>query len=289
MKDRKRAEQFCKMICMPQGEVRPSKKEVLSFLKSVNLLNEEEFSSWTKYKFECKNEGVTIFGEFFPVENAKGCVILVHGFAQNRYIMIPQQKIFRKMGFHTILFDQRAFGESDELYCTFGLEEAKDVACIVEWVKKKYGKNMPVILLGVSMGAATVMNALEQTEEIDYTIEDCGFTSFMECVDTLYTSFYKEKCSNTLKSVLMNRIKELGIHLEENTPLRSIQRIDKPICIIHGDSDSTIDVSHALHLYESSRNKDSCIQIFEGKEHALSIMDTEKYENVLHSFLKKIV
>ena len=49
---------------------------------------------------------------FHPLEHARGCAILAHGFGQNRYAMVPYAEVFRKLGFSTVLFDERRFGES---------------------------------------------------------------------------------------------------------------------------------------------------------------------------------
>ena len=100
---------FCDIIYKPQGVNKPSKNQVMQYIKDTMKMNYDEFMGSEIERIECKNKNVVIYGEFHPTDNAKGCVILAHGFGQNRYILIPQAQIFQSLGFSTILFDQRAF------------------------------------------------------------------------------------------------------------------------------------------------------------------------------------
>ena len=132
----------------------------------------DAYEEWETERFFCENNGIHIPAVFHPLEHARGCAILAHGFGQNRYAMVPYAELFRKLGFSTVLFDERRFGESKAPYGTFGIKEATDVAALVEWVKQRCGQDTKIILLGVSMGAVSVMNALKYTDDVDYVVED---------------------------------------------------------------------------------------------------------------------
>lgn len=280
---------FLDILLKPQGAYRPSKEDVFTVLEKVMKVNLEEFIAAPVEYFTCHNGEVKIYGEHHLVAQAKGIVIMAHGFAQNRYILIPQEQIFRKLGFSTILFDQRAFGESEETVCTFGMEESKDIKILTDYVRQHIDASLPIILFGVSMGAATVMNALEHTDDVYAVIEDCGFSSFKEVVPTLFQSFGLGQWHEEEERVLAMVTKKLGFTWADHNPYNVIKKSKVPICIFHGTKDPVIPVAHGQRIYEASVHKDSLLALFEGKEHALCILEEERYEQVLRQFFKELL
>ena len=80
----------------------------------------------------------------------------------------------------------------------------------------------------------------------------------------------------------------LGFSLDDNNPLKTISNKSVPILIIHGTSDTVIDVSNAISLYNKCKHPNSRMELFEGREHALAIMDSKRYEDVVEEFIQKI-
>lgn len=277
------------VLFRPQGPYRPSKEHVLGFIQDFMKHDTTDFfESRTEY-FECSNDEVVIRGEYHPVPNPKGCVIMAHGFAQNRYILVPQEQIFRKMGFSTVLFDQRGFGESEAGVCTFGVEEAKDVVALLNYVRKNFHESLPILLFGVSMGAATVMNALKYSEDVYALIEDSGFQSFQTAAEFLHQSLGLGSWSEHQEKEVERELKKLGITFDDNNPYNVIQDKNLPICILHGTADGVIPMDHGRTLYSVCKHNGSMLELFEDKEHALCIMDQKRYEEVLRLFLKELL
>ena len=196
--------------------------------------------------------------------------------------------MFQSLGFSTVLFDQRAFGESKEKYCTFGEREAEDIVCLIQWVKKRCGEKTEIILFGASMGAATVMNALNYTEEVKGIIEDSGFASFRGAIPQLYQSMGLDGLDESVYKELEIETNILGFSLDDNNPLKSISNKSVPILIIHGTSDTVIDVDNAISLYNKCKHPISRMKLFEGREHALAILDKERYESIVEEFMKNL-
>lgn len=286
MNDREKAERFAEALFCPTGFLHPDKEQVFQFLEEQAEFDRTEFETWERVDFECRNGENVICGEYYPVERARGCAILVHGFAQNRYILIPQQKLFRELGFCTVLFDQRGFGVSREKYCTFGIREAKDVACLADHVRKRCGEEAKIVVLGVSMGAASAMQALKYTDNIDYLIEDCGFADIKDTVDSLYQSMNEGEKNSLAENAVMKKGAQIGIDMRTDRPIEAVEKSEIPICIFHGTADSTIGVEHAERLYRACRNPRSRMELFAGKEHALCVTDAKRYRDVLREFIR---
>ena len=55
----------------------------------------DAYEEWETERFFCENNGIHIPAVFHPLEHARGCAILAHGFGQNRYAMVPYAELFR--------------------------------------------------------------------------------------------------------------------------------------------------------------------------------------------------
>lgn len=201
--------------------------------------------------------------------------------------MVPYAEIFRKLGFSTVLFDERKFGESKAPFGTFGIKEATDVAALVEWVKQRCGQDTKIVLHGVSMGAVSVMNALKYTEDIDYVVEDCGFIRVSQGLPFVYRSMMHIP-NPFLMPVVKKRAKKYGFDMLDNNPIDVVKNSQVPICAVHGDMDRAVSVECAKELGTVMKNPKSRVEIYEGRDHAYSICDKERYVQMLSDFLKEV-
>ena len=92
--------------------------------------------------------------------NAKGTVLLFHGHGSSKSGIIKEATAFHEMGWNVIMTDFRAHGNSEGEVCTIGFNEAKDVKAVYDYVKENGEKN--IVLWGISLGAATILTAVEQ-------------------------------------------------------------------------------------------------------------------------------
>ncbi len=88
----------------------------------------------------------------------KGTVIMFHGHGGSRSGVTTEAEIFYGMGYHVLMVDFRAHGESEGNTCTIGFEESKDVKAAYDYIAAKGEKN--IILWGTSLGSATIITAI---------------------------------------------------------------------------------------------------------------------------------
>jgi len=245
----------------------------------------QAFDSWPAEPFPVQNGDILIPGVYYPLENSRGCAILVHGFGQNRLAMTPHAVIFRSLGFDVVTFDQRRFGVSEAPVVGFGSFEGKDVACVAEKAAQRLGADTPIVVCGVSMGAASILNALKYTDKIDYAVADCGFARFRGAIPYLYKSLIPLP-NPFLMPVIFRRAKKLGIPVAENDPIDAAADAAIPICVVHGDKDRGVSVGDAHQLGAVLKNPRSRVEIFPGRDHAYAICDHEKYRDMLKAFLE---
>ncbi len=285
--DKLMARLIARIMYKPFGPVRPSKNTCIRNLEKEVPVDEAEYNTWNKEEFLLANDGIEIPAEYHPVKNAKGVAILAHGFGQNRYVMIPQARMFREMGYSTVIFDQRHFGESKAPNGTFSVREATDLVALVEWAKRKCGEDTRIVVLGVSMGAMTVMHAMAATDKIDAAVEDCGPAEMERILDPFYKSV-SNKPNRFLKDVIRKASAGYGAPSQDNRPVKDVAKSDIPLLVIHGEADSLVSLDHAHDIIAAAKNPKSRIKTFPGREHAYSIQDREVYRETVAVFLKDV-
>ena len=126
-------------------------------------------------------DGKLLHATFLPKEHAKGTILLFHGYKSCWQIdfglVLPYY--YDTLGYSLLLVDQRAHGQSQGKYLTFGVRERMDVISWATYMGQKLGPDAPLILGGLSMGATTVLMAscFEFPANVRAIIADCGFTS----------------------------------------------------------------------------------------------------------------
>jgi hypothetical protein len=270
-------------------EIRQQKVKEIGNDKAVFAgIDWKEFDTWETEPFTLQSGNITIRAELYPVQEHKGVVICAHGFGQNKLQMAPHAALYRELGFSTVLYDQRHWGESSAPFCSFGYYEADDLACLARWAKNRYGERTPVIVTGVSMGGATVMNALSRTDCIDYAIDDCGFAHVRSGSYYVYMGMVHLP-NPFVVPFLLHDAHNLGIPMELNNPADSVAQADTPLLVIHGDADRAVSVQDAYEIGKAAGNSKSRVEIFPGIDHGYCLSQREKYKTVVTDFLKDLL
>lgn len=123
---------------------------------------ETEIECEVEPKTECKVEPKSEFGGGFAAESQAETkvAICVHGYRSfGLYDLGPKAKLLRDAGYNLLIVDNRAHGMSDGKYIGFGNPDTYDIMKWCEFVKDRFGENVSILLVGLSMGAATVLTA----------------------------------------------------------------------------------------------------------------------------------
>lgn len=116
-------------------------------------------------------------------KNAKGTVILFHGFGGNKSSMLDKAEIFLGLGYNTFLVDFMGSGGSEGNQTTIGFLEAEQVKTSFDYLAEKGEQN--IYIFGTSMGSVATMKAIS-----DYDIKLKGI--IIECP---FGSMYKTVCA----------------------------------------------------------------------------------------------
>jgi uncharacterized protein len=230
-------------------------------------------------------DGLTLRGWYIPPKN-NAVIIFVHGLGGNRTEYIDYIGFITEAGYGALLFDLRNSGESDGTITSLGLYEARDVQGAVKFVQQKAGEDTHIILMGHSMGAATVLLAAPDIPAVDAVIIESAYTSVSDNVaDSVYVLTNLPAFPFAPLIVFFGE-HQSGLKIGDVRPIDSIAHISpRPLLLIHGDQDRTILVKNSYALYDAAQEPKE-LYIIQGAGHGnLYVIGGETYQQRILDFL----
>ncbi len=136
------------------------------------------------YQFKTINlqSNVKIECWFIPsITQAKGNVLLFHGYTSNKSALIERADIFIRNGYNCLLVDFMGSGGSEGNLTTIGYKEAEEVKTCYEYIKSQ--NQLPTYLYGSSLGAVAIMKAIKDYNiNPDAIIIECPFATMYKTV-----------------------------------------------------------------------------------------------------------
>jgi fermentation-respiration switch protein FrsA (DUF1100 family) len=234
-------------------------------------------------------DGLTLRARLLKQENARGAVLLFHGYrADHRCDFAACAPFYWAQGFSLLLPDERACGMSEGRYITFGVRERRDVYTWVCEAAKRFGKDCPIYLGGLSLGAATVLMASEYDfpANVRGIVADCGYTSPYEIQKSVLHALHPHLPTG-LPLFLMNLYTRVfaGFGLKEASAAKAVKKTNYPILFIHGSGDTFVPCRMSQENYDACRSEKRLV-IVEGAEHAMSYYkDRPRVQAALEEFL----
>lgn len=235
-------------------------------------------------------DNLLLSGSFIPTkEPSKKIAIIAHGYNGSSKDMAPWAKLFFDLGFNLLIPDARGHGDSDGDYIGFGWHERKDYLIWIEKLIEKFGPETEIVLYGLSMGGATVMNVSgeELPTNVKAIVEDCGYSSVAKELGHQMKSMYKLPQYPLLPLVSFVTKIKAGYWLEEANPKKQVQKSQTPILFIHGDEDDFVPTRMVYEVYHAA-NAPKELYIVPGAAHAYGyVTDKEEYRFRIKRFLEK--
>lgn len=181
-------------------------------------------------------DGVQIAAWYVPaaVPAPRGAIILAHGLMDRKGTMLQIVPWLHEAGYHVMLLDFRGHGQSEKRPTTVGREEALDVQAALDWLEEA-GAAERVGGLGMSMGAAALVNTAGQDPRIEALVLDSLFARWNE---TDFAADY--------------RLSPDWLVPDVPSPIDIISRLHIPILIIHGTADILTEEEHAYRLFDAA-------------------------------------
>lgn len=247
---------------------------------------------WDRHPFILPTENAEISGEYIlnpnHTEGVNKVAVICHGHTVLRASDFKYARMFYRLGYHIVIFDERYFGESKAKYCTLGMMESRDIAAVIGYAREIFGEDAFIALHGESMGAASELLALKYTD-VDLVIADCPFARS----STQLANVAKNRVGIMGKPAMffarLIGIARAGYDFNKVNPIEAVADSNVPICYIHGLEDKYIPCIHSEDMFAVTKNPLSEIHLVPEARHALSVaVDFEGYVKILNDFVRKV-
>lgn len=231
-------------------------------------------------------DGTRLRGHLLEADEPKRIIIAVHGWrgSWSRDFGIVSE--YFKNNSTVLYVEQRAQQGSDGEYITFGICERYDIIEWIKWVVKRFSRELPIYLLGVSMGASTVLMSsnLGLDASVHGIIADSGFTA----PDDIWSHvvrhnlhlpyrLYKRRASAECK-------RRTGHTPLECSTLDAMRSCTTPVLFVHGTDDSFVPVEMTYENYKAC-NAPKRLFVVPGANHGMSyFVDKSGYESEIERF-----
>ncbi len=241
-------------------------------------------------KFTVKSfDGLELVGNYYEFFKGAPVEIMFHGYRGSAERDLSGG-IIRciELRRNAITVDMRAHGRSGGNVITFGIKERYDVQAWANLAYEKFGKDVKLILTGISMGASTVIMAssLPLPPTVVGIVADCGYNDAKQIIKRVikqiglpaWLIYPFVKCGAIIFG---------GFNPDQTSPRKEAQKSSLPIFFVHGDADDFV----PYQMSEDNFNNCSSpkrLEIIAGAGHGLCFpLNPDKYIGFLRDFESK--
>ena len=256
--------------------------------ESLRLITEAEKIPFEEVHIR-SYDGLDLFGRIYLNDPSKPFHVQFNGYRGNGIRdFAGGLQLALDIGHNILLVDQRSHGKSEGTVICFGVKERFDVRSWVAYVAERFGKDTPVYLDGISMGAATVLMAsdLDFACPVKGIVADCPYSSPFGILRKVSHAWVKMGDLTVPFIVLSARL--FGhFSVFGSSALTSVAQTHIPILLIHGTEDHFVPFSMSEDLYRLRPDVITFLPV-EGAPHGLSCLkDRERYTAALRDFVAR--
>ena len=231
------------------------------------------------------NDKLKLKAYYYP-NKLNTLIICFHGYRAtplNNFALMG--KLLYEKGYSLLMIVERAHGDSEGKYITFGDKEKFDVINWVNFAKDNLNPDK-IFLYGLSMGASSILLAtkLKYDPLVKGLIVDSAFKSTKSAVKNGIRRGLKIFGLMLYPCVLLY-LYFLGFKLKNDRIYEVLKNNEIPVLFIHGMSDNLIPINDAIINYDNNKGKKELIKT--DAMHVLSMYtDYELISNKILEFIK---
>lgn len=237
------------------------------------------------------HDGLTLTGKYYHYRDGAPLEVYCHGYKGNAIRdFCGAWQVAKADGRNVLLIDQRCHGSSQGHTITFGILEKRDVESWIRWAGQRFG-DVPILLMGVSMGAATVLMAAgsELPETVRGVVADCPYDAPSNIIKKVLGQDMGMPVKLVYPLIRMGGMLYGKFNLDADSPVAAVKRAQIPILLIHGDDDRFVPYSMSVNIHGAAPEKID-FHTVPGAGHALNFATApENYQALLHSFADSVL
>lgn len=254
-------------------------------------LSKPVLKSFPEVAYETVNlhtaDGLKLEGWWIPAGRpAKGTVVLLHGYGSTKGAKLPEAMYFRERGYNTFLLDFRAHGNSEGHTCSVGFKEAEEVKLAYDHVRSR--GRQPVILWGMSMGAAAILKAVPQYNlQPDKLILEAPFATLTDAVKSRMAAVHLPGTPFAQVITFWGGV-EQGFWAAGFRPAKYSEKVNVPTLLCWGRGDIRVMQYETDDIYRRLASKRKRLVVFEHSGHqSFYRSETEKWKAAVGAFLQE--
>ncbi len=237
------------------------------------------------------HDGLRLVGKYYAGQPGAPLMLLFHGYRSTaeRDGSGGFQLCLRR-GFSVLMVDQRGHGDSEGNTITFGIRERQDCLDWANAAVHRFGPETKILLLGVSMGAATVLMAsdLPLPPQVKGIIADCGYDSPEDIIRATMRRWHYPPFP-TWQLVRLGARLFGHLNVKECSALESLKHAKVPVLLIHGEADNVVPCDMARALRDACASHVELLTV-PGAAHGMSCYtDPAAYEKALDDFCRQVL
>ena len=284
---------FFLYLCLPQRGSSASLEgdEGRALYPHVPFIKEKAKQN-AKYRHELVTcsafDGIMLRAKLYPNVKSDRVLLLVHGFHSSiSWDFGASFEWYHNAGYTILALDDRAHG-SEGRFIGFGALDQKDVSSWMNWTVDRFGTDIKIAVIGVSMGAATVMltTGNHPIPQLCCAVEDCGYTNLADVIRHVMRKNHYPNIPVIPLASLWSKILA-GYSFSETDAEAAVSKSHVPTLFIHGTADGFVPFPLMERVYTAcSAPKEKAV--FEGAVHGeSSYLEPERYRKTVLSFLDK--
>ncbi len=199
-------------------------------------------------------DGLTLRGWFVPAADAKGTIVLCHGYAGDCSPDLIYAPLLHAAGFNTLFFDFRGHGASDGTFVSLVYFERGDLLAALGFLRARGIAR--VGLFGFSMGGAIALATAPQSSMVVGIVSDSAFAE-LRCIVQRRVSargFPRWLAFPLGWLIVACASIRLRANLFSADPLRWVDQVaPRPLLIMHAENDADVPAEQARRLSAAAR------------------------------------
>jgi len=306
---------FFRIFALRRGH---SAEWIQSILIKKNDIRPEWLALGWKRARICSRDG-TALALYGLAGSRKKLAVFMHGITWNWLAVLKFAELFWRRGWSVVCFDARGHGESEGRGSTFGFREKDDLDAVLEWAGSQYEHEDGILLFGVSLGAASVLEyagtyaaaphadapaaagaasagaaAAGRGPLPDAFIVDCPYSDLSRAFRARLRDLLVLPPLRPFVLALVELWGRLfaGFSMRAIRPLDSVLRTERPVLFIHGLEDSYVSplMSQEMARKRKERSPNALTELYlvPGAGHAHSFRtNPAAYEEAVFGFLSR--